>query len=376
MMRLSAQTSPTRGLTAKHAKHTKLQKGLTLVELSIVLVVIALLLYAIDLTPFLKQKAEIETDRRLADIQQALVAAYRDNQFTVDANNANPPLLNLGATLGVINRELPSAAVPFTCNSNANTLAPIARFTTTSASLLFRDGFGSPMCVLISDRLQRDYLGVPLFYHTVAIVSGGNNQGVVENNPNPGGCVTGLNFQTTGNLVLCGDDRGIVIDGYQIAVDNFKITQKRIEKIVAAYEIYFTIRSTANPDPSINYFAAPPLGTPLGSPVEARWDNTSGAIPNSGPYTAPTVPPTNNCTAPADITDAIRQILGLGAQDIVDAYGNTIRYDTCSNNVRSPANAFNSLSDRQVAPFTAAIGTTLPGEAAFGYTQTAVGLVN
>lgn len=312
----------------------QLQRGFSLAELAIVLALIAMItpLMFDSFAAWNRWKNRIDTQRKLADVRQALTAAYRDGIATAEAD-ADAKL------------TLPTGVIPIVpadgsgrCLSTDTTLSPIGPYSTQSPATLYRDGGGAPMCIFVSPRQSRQESGITLYYHSVAVVAPGPN-GVLEATTD---CTT--QFDNAGNLHLCGDDEGVVMDGAAIAHDALQATLQRLQKIAAAYQAYAASRfqvSTAR-DVGIDYFAAT-------GPSADRWDN-GGNMPSTGcqgfkPLIAATTP------SPHDV-------LGLSPLDVTDAYGQTITVDNCSPAVRSPDNP---TSTQQLPPYSALLRTTLPG---------------
>lgn len=310
-------------------------RGFTLTELAIVLaVLIPLVLFVLDvLGPMLAFQGGLDTRTQLADVRQAFTAAYRDNPLAVDGD----PDARFVLPSGAIEPVVPQAATG-RCASGPGTLAPVARYLKQSASTAFRDGFAAPMCLLMTPRLVRDIAGVDTFYRIVAVVAPGQNGRLDV----IGACATGLS--ATGELTLCGDDEGVLVDGYNIASELLRQTLARMQVIATAYQVYFQTRGQADPsrDASINYFATG------GMPTD-RWDIT-------GPM------PLSACGTPSPLAGGggaePMAVLGLSPLDVTDLYGQVMQYDNCSNAVRSPQNADPA---RQTPPYTASIVTVLPG---------------
>jgi len=310
-------------------------RGFTLTELAIVLaVMVPLVLFVLDvLGPMLAFQGGLDNRRQLAEVRQAFLSAYRDNPVTVDGEAGARFVIPGGAIEAVV-----PDPVSGRCGSGPTTLAPLARYLPQSASRAFRDGFAAPMCLLMTGRLARSIAGVDAFYRVIAIVAPGPN-GRLDTVAN---CTTGLS--PVGELTLCGDDEGVLVDGFNIAADLLRQTLARMQLVAAAYQSYFQSRALADPsrDASINYFASG------GSPAE-RWD-AGGPMPLSA------------CGAPSPLLvqagPGPAAILGLSNVDVTDLYGQVMQYDNCSNDVRNPQNTDVA---RQVPPYTASIVTTLPG---------------
>ena len=310
-------------------------RGFTLTEMAIVLaVMVPLVLFVLDvLGPMLAFQGGLDNRRQLAEVRQAFTAAYRDNPVTVDSE-AGARFVLPGGTIEAVGPD----ATTGRCGSGPATLAPLARYLSQSASTAFRDGFAAPMCILMTARLSRAIGGVDTFYRLVAVVAPGPN-GRLDT---IGACATALS--AAGELTLCGDDEGVMVDGFNIAADLLRQTLVRMQMAATAYQVYFQSRAQADPsrDASINYFASG------GTPAE-RWD-VGVPIPLSA------------CSAPSPLLVAggtgPSTTLGLSSIDVTDHYGQVMQYDNCSNQVRSPQNAD---AAQQVPPYTASIVTTLPG---------------
>lgn len=310
-------------------------RGFTLTELAIVLaVMVPLMLFVLDvLGPMLAFQGGLDNRRQLAEVRHAFIAAYRDNPVTVESE-AGARFVLPGGTIEPVGAD----AATGRCTSGPATLAPLARYMPQSTATAFRDGFAAPMCILMTARLSRAIGGVDTFYRVVAIVAPGSNGRLDAT----AACATGLS--NAGELTLCGDDEGLLVDGFNIAADLLRQTLARMQLAATAYQVYFQSRAQADPsrDASINYFASG------GTPAE-RWD-VGGPMPLSA------------CSTPSPLLVAggtgPATTLGLSNIDVTDHYGQVMQYDNCSNQVRNPQNADAS---RQLPPYTASIVTTLPG---------------
>lgn len=326
------------------------QRGFTLLEILVALVLIGGL-YAIvadSFGPALAFRAEIETKERQKDLRAAILAAYKINALNVDAEQAAK--LDFGASTGILNPVLPDGTTG-RCGSTATTFAPVARFSSSSAGEIYRDGYGHPMCLLITTRNSLNISGATVNYHSAAIVSPGRD-GVIH-------ASTALD-NTTGNLTLGGDDMGILLDGRALAQDRYQITLEAIKRSADAYQAYFSVRYQTDPARSIsvNYFACGNDTTCPPANSNSLWDRGNGM-------------PTT-CAGPIAMFKSTgispHAVLGLSKSDVTDGYGNLLMLDNCGNSVRNPANTDAAM---RTPPFTAVISTTLPG----GYvlSQTAVG---
>lgn len=298
--------------------------GFTLLELSIAVTLLGILAFGVigSFTPLFQAKTELATAERLKKIALAVGSAYRVNARTVDASVVRE--FRLSPTLVVANGTTAANATTQTA------LASIATYGQVSPGELERDEYVGFHTFLISNRLSYPMPGgYSVFYRKIAIVSPGYN-GVVE--------PTTVMDPATGNVTIGGDDLVIVVDGFQIQKDLSDRTIASVNKIVAAYQNYFTNRYLANPtrDVSVDYFAN--TGTPA-----SRWD-TGGLAGNSG-----------GVLADASALN-FGQALGLSAVDMLDAYGTPIQIDNSSSNSRNPNNATAAM---QIPPYSALVRAQL-----------------
>lgn len=326
------------------------QRGFTLLEILVALVLIGGL-YAIvsdSFGPALAFRAEIETKEKQKDLRAAIFAAYKLNAVTVDAEPAAK--LDFGSGTGVMAPVLPDGTTK-RCGSTATTFLPVARFSGSSAGVIYRDGYGNPMCLFITTRQSLTVSGSTIYYHSVAVVSPGRN-GVID-------ATTALD-NATGNLTLGGDDMGVLLDGRTMAQDRYQVTIESIRRAAEAYQAYFSVRYQTDPARSIsvNYFACGNDTTCPPATPNSQWDAGNGM-------------PTT-CAGPIDMFRSTgispHAVLGLSESDVTDGYGNRLKLDNCGAGVRNPSNADAAM---RTPPYTAVISTTLPGGDTLS--QTAVG---
>lgn len=328
----------------------KRQRGFTLLEILVALVLIGGLysIVADSFGPALAFRAEIETKEKQKDLRAAILAAYKINALQVDAEATAK--LDFGAATGVMTPVVPDATTS-RCNSTDTTFLPVARFSQSSAGVIFRDGYGNPMCLYITPRQSLTISGSTIFYHSVAVVSPGRD-GVVH-------ASTALD-DTTGDLMLGGDDIGVLLDGRILAQSRYQLTIDSIKRAAEAYQAYFSVRYQTDPARSIsvNYFACGDDTTCPPAAASPTWDAGNG------------MPTTCAGPIPMFRTTGIspHTVLGLSESDVTDGYGNVLTLDNCGATVRNPANADPNM---QTPPFTAVISTTLPGGGTLS--QTAVG---
>lgn len=314
----------TKRQTQRVARHA--ERGFTLLEILIAVAVLgALLIPIMNLAEgALRWTTRLETENQLKDLKAGITKAYTEDLKLAEGSTGQ--VLTLSG--GTISQVLPAdygGNGSRVCSSNSNTFVPIGRWLAGSPSKAYLDGSGLPLCVFITPQLTTTINNVAVKYHVIAVVAAGRDGYV-----NPG---TSLS-NTTGVLTLASDDRGIVIDGKQLASDRFNLTLTRMQAIVGALNTYFFNRFMGNASRSIalDYFTAA--------------SDTTGLIPDTGG------------TAKGMDTLGITSALGLSTTDITDGYGQYFTLDNSSSAVRSPSNANANL---QTPPFTAQVSTTLPG---------------
>jgi prepilin-type N-terminal cleavage/methylation domain-containing protein len=304
------------------------QKGFTLSEMMVAIVLAALFLFTIAeaLTPALAFFGKQDTTAKLADLRLAIESAYKDDARLVDA----VPEAIFTVTAGTINPVAPDANGR--CSTAPNTFNPIARYLPSSAAVSAVDGFGQGMCVYITTRQTSTINGLSYPYHTIAVVSPGYD-GAVDS-------ATALS--AVGVLTLGGDDKGVVIDGRKIVGDLVKATMEQINRASTALASYFVTRyqSNASRDMGVNYFAR----TNRAGDLTSEFDS-GGSMPSTG---GAAVPITNN---------GAHSVLGLSVADVTDPWGGTLRLDNSSNAVRNPENTTTSMRS---PGYTARISTALP----------------
>lgn len=328
----------------------KFAKGFTLVELLVALgIIIVFSTYFMrDFGSVLDYKARVDTDNKLKAWRKGVESVYLSNSSTID-NDAAAKLILIDTT-----QVLPTAiATNRKCNLTAATAFPFANRAGYSAADLNKDGHRSSFCLFITPRLSDTINGTTLFYHSVAVVSGGGN-GVIE-------ATTTLN-NTTGNLNIdpASDDVGILFDGRRFAADRYEQTIAAMTRAVQAYSTYYSARyqSDSSRSLSTDYFSC---GSDTACPsLAARWDQAGEMI--------------STCAAPLPMVQATgvspHTVLGLSRIDVTDGWGSLFTMDNCTNAVRSPNNA---TAIRKNPPYTATISATLPGGSVLS--MTAVGQI-
>lgn len=341
------------------------QKGFTLLEIviAISLIVILTTLLLTSFGPWMRFKQRLDTESKLRDLAQATTALYRANAFSIDDSDPTSGLLaGYGAArlnaVEVLQSNCPvmGGADPSeidTTNILSNML-PLQPYASASVASLARDGFNNGVCVFVSPRQSRSVAGATLYYHSIAFVSVGENAALEP--------ATAFVYDAASNvwtLNLDGDDRGVMIDGFQLANDNYKTTMERLQKLSKAYETYFNVRflSKSDRDITIDYFYIN--------------DGTNNGDPGTlGEPIAPSIPSTRVTLAPSwtsasfdnviDIVSGttIGIALGVSASDGYDAWGRKLLIDNRSPRVRA---GFTGAGVKSLPPYTAVIGALLPG---------------
>ena len=380
------------------------QSGFTLLEIviAIALMILITAVIMLGLGPWLKFKQRMETDIILKDLEQATTALYKAHAFTIDDApiNAGSGLGAIDGTLGMassggLTLTAASAGTPTILASTCDTyntaggalanndtsllvpmLKPLQPYLAKPLDNVVLDGFNNRICVLVSPRLQRNVNGVPILYHAVAFISVGDN-GHLDTN-------TKFEIPTDpdGDVQLKidpeGDDMGRMVDGFGIALTNYKVTQERLAKLAHAYETYFNIRFLTKDDRdiTIDYFYANdgqnngdpgdidpardpgPLMVQTLSDLSGGWEHSTFncVLPDDSCAPWPPAP-----SGPMTYFSASRA-LGIADSDARDAWGRPITIDNRSARVKAGAGVIPGLGDTKLQPpFSAAFGAFLPG---------------
>lgn len=328
------------------------QAGFSLLEV-IVTIGIITILYATmfeGFAPAIQFHAEMQTESKLKSLRESFQTAYKDHMETIEAEVDQ--IMAFGT--GDIEQKVPAANGR--CTSESTTMAPIARYLSESSTRAHLDGYSQPVCIYITAQQSVVVDGVPLSYHSVAIVSPGNNN-VVD---------TGTALSADGELTLGGDDLGVLLDGRAFVQGQFQITIDALRRTADAYQAYFQARYQADSDRaiSIDYFSCGDSDCSLAS--DPHWD-MDGAMPELGD----TVDPSLGEAMDKVLADGSKpyEILGLSLTDVKDGYGSTLMVQNRGNLCRNPENANSSL---QSPPYTAVLYTEVPGGTRVS--QTVVGL--
>lgn len=319
-------------------------KGFTLIELVVVLALLTILaIFSLDgFSGMLDFSARVETNNRLKVWKLAVENVYQKYSTTIDENSG--AVFDLGPVHGITAAAVPNSAR--ICSIDSTKIREFARFAGLSAGDLIHDGHHRNFCMFITNRLTDVVGGTSLFYHSIAIVSGGPN-GRVEAD-------TTLDANGNLNINPASDDVGILFDGRKFAVDRYNLTLARLNKAADAYAAYYAARYQSDTSRSlaVDYFSC---GTEDCSSPIARWDQF-GQMPST-------------CTAPLPIVAETgispHSVLGLSQSDVTDGWGELFQIDNCTDAVRSPSN---TAVNKQIPPYTAVISSTLPGGAILSVT--------
>lgn len=354
------------------------QKGFTLIEIviSIALVILITGVIMSGIGPWIKFKQRLETEQNLRDLVQATSALYKANAFSIDnTDNASPGSMISTAGGGTLQLAglaggPPGAVFAGNCDAGdpADTtavlaaLAPLQPYLAKPISDLARDGFNNKICFQVSKRLFREVNGTKLYYHSVAFVAPGDNT-VID----PG---TQFIEDTSGMvLTLGGDDTGQVVDGFKIALANYKITTERLQKMASAYETYFQIRflTKIDRDISINYFYADDL-TNNGDPGNLLAVDPGPTAPETKKDLGATweLASFSNVIEPLPLPDGALNrfvtVLGISDMEGRDAWGNPLLIDNRSSRVKPGVGVGGPLDGVKLQPpFSVSFGALLPG---------------
>ncbi|HCA26380.1 MAG TPA: hypothetical protein DEP05_01815 [Betaproteobacteria bacterium] len=304
----------------------KRQSGFTLIELLIALIIMSLMtaMLVTYFGPWATYKARVDTQNKLALLQEALTDAYKDNALTIDSN--------AGAAI-----VLPNGKISSTASATPATFQPIMPYSSTAPLGMARDGYGKALTVFVSDLLSKKIAGATLYYHVIAVVSSGaRSRGPAKSTFDP----------STGALKLDPYETAVLINGYDIEYAIYRTTRTRLQQLANLYSTYFQSRYMGDSGRSygVDYFACG--GNPCGASSSPSWDIT-GTVGNSLQRTNQTAAQVN-----------LQTTLGLSHDDVTDGWGNPIYVDNDSSAVRSPSNPSAAM---QTPPYTATLYANMPG---------------
>lgn len=211
------------------------QAGFTLIEMLVTLAILTVISMVImaALAPWVGFKNSIDTDRKLQDLKQGLVAYYDTTAMAIEAQAG-----------GLFGPFVSSAVVNGNCAEQSAAFAQVSGKFSESPQVLAKDGYGSPWCIYISAPLSETRDGVRLYYRNIAFVSPGRNSTIDA----------GTGMDGNGNLTTGGDDTGMVVSGYDVEHAKLAETFRRMARVATMYETYFTTRFLAYPDRDITRY--------------------------------------------------------------------------------------------------------------------------
>lgn len=346
----------------------KQQNGFTLLEVVIAMTLIVAMTAVVfgQFGHWRKFQQQIETDHRLQEVKTATEKMYSQYAWDIDFyDDASATLPSYGDLRLNATSTIKSICPADLADSDlvAAEMAPIQSFATKSVDLLAKDGFNNRLCIVVSPRLSKSVGNSFIYYHAIAFVSYGEDgllapSTTLAPDPNDPLSATAPD-KASWTIVLDGDDRGVLINGFDIQKKLFDISLYKVNKLADAYQTFFKVRymSNQNRDVSLDYFykdiAYGPDGGVSGDPQDA----TAGFIDNT---VAATTDMTGDGFTLLDTTNAPNLIdsLGVGSDDVVDGWGNPILVDNYSDKVRSPNNTNPAM---RLPPYTSRFGFYLPG---------------
>lgn len=256
------------------------QSGFTLIEILVALAILTIISVVLlsSLAPWMDFKHELDTQDKLNDIQQGLVAYYEANAFAIDSNP--------GSVLGGFTTNAPAGGPNAYCSTELPAFSTASSYFSNSAQYLSVDGYKQNWCVFVSPPLSATVDGIILWYHNIAFVSAGKN----------GHLDAGTSMDSSGVLHTSGDDVGVLISGYPIEQAKMTATLSRMHEINQAYSTYFTSRYLAYADRDVtrDYFSS-------------KWDTSSAGASLVG----------DTAGNWADASTLLQSPLGLGPSDTV-----------------------------------------------------------
>lgn len=233
------------------AKFSTHERGFTLIEALVAIAVITLISMVVmgALAPWMQFRQSIDTERKMQDIKQAIVAYYENNAMAVEAQAD-------GTFAGFTSSAVDADG---SCEPQSDAFSDLGGVLSESPQQVSLDGYRSSWCVFISPAMSQVRDGSILWYRNIAVVSPGLEGKLNE----------GTSMDEAGQLILKGDDLGILVSGLEIQQRKLRETMRRLNRIAATYETYFTARylTFADRDISRYYFSS-------------QWD-ASGQVPST-----------------------------------------------------------------------------------------------
>lgn len=242
------------------------QRGFSLAEVLIALTVITIVSFLVigAVGPWLSLKQNIDNDRQLQDIRQALTSKYESNGMAAERQS---PLEFFGFATSVIGAN-------GYCNSQATAFSSLNTLINDAGAQAASDGFGNPWCVFLSPQLVTPRDGTSVYFRNIAVVSAGVD-GLLD---------AATRMDANGVMKFAGDDVGFVISGFDIQYPKVKETLRRLSRVANTYEAYFSTRFMAYADRDItrNYFSTAWDGTGQVASTGGAWQHADTWLKNIG----------------------------------------------------------------------------------------------
>ena len=298
------------------------QKGFTLAELIIVIgIILAISVMMFGAAKYwIRWMKEVETQKKLNELQKAINYVYDKYAYTVDSNSqAQFCFILQGQTYCLVTGDASNS-------QNFQALQALSSVAGGAMDKPDRDAMGTTLQIFITPRLTQRQIQ----YHVIAFVSPGWNTQIESN------------FDiNSGVLQLRGDDMGFVVSGQQIETDKWNNTNETLSRLRDIYQNHFNTLYATSSDKNIyiNRFA----NKNSSCQTSSYWDQNS-PIANS------------NCVGGNNTLTGVGAVStwGLTADLMYDAWGNEIRIDNSSSQTKNP-----DTTGLQI-PYTARVYTTAP----------------
>jgi Tfp pilus assembly protein PilE len=330
----------------------KNQKGATLLELIIAMVMLSMFLSVLyvatsGLTDDIsRQRNEVFP----SELAHMIKEHYLLNTYEVDTN-PNSTYVTTGT-------NIPSGSLSTNIVPSLTNMVD----TVTYSNMTFRDGYNQPMLILVSELLEKNYEGVMIPYRVFSVVSTAN-----EDVMGAGTFGTTMDV-TTGQVDVDPEETAVTINTFQEQLSKFEASKEKVERISRAYSHYYWSRHNLGMgDISKDYFASGGASWDQQAGSKVSRSCVSGGPDNINGYNTPGVRASNVNFANA---------LGLSADFEVNDWGRPMYIMNCGSigNVLSggstltitPRNPDSPNAGRRIQPFNAVIGFTMPnGESYF-----------
>ena len=298
------------------------QKGFTLTELIIVIgIILAISVMMFGSAKYwIKWMKEVETKKKLNELQKAIVYVYKNYAYTIDSYSQEQFCFSFQ------NNTYCFISDSANNGQNYQALQALASASGIGFDHPEKDAMGTVLQIYVSPRLKQGEIQ----YHVIAFISPGLNIDIESEFDSQNGV-----------LKLKGDDIGFVVSGLQIETDKLNDTIKILSQLRDIYQNYFNILYAQSSDKNVyvNRFA----NRNTDCSESQYWDKNS-LVTNS------------NCVGENNTLTNIGAVSawGLTKDLIYDAWGNEIKVDNASSDTRNPDTTGLNL------PYTARVYTTTP----------------